>query len=81
METCVLRRGIAYQAEQFGRRPSGCIRKTNAQLLRAAVQWVIFLLVCSSASAKTVIFWQAGFPTVESQPVTRDALNVVPKSP
>ena len=24
--------------------------------------------------AKTVVFWQEGFPTVASQPVTRDAL-------
>ena len=26
------------------------------------------------AGAKTVVFWQAGFPTIGSQPVSRDVL-------
>lgn len=35
----------------------------------------IFLFICSSTLfAKTVVFWQDGFPTVSSQPLTRDAL-------
>ncbi|MGH9445245.1 MAG: beta-galactosidase, partial [Terriglobia bacterium] len=34
----------------------------------------LFLLCCSGAGAKTVVFRQAGFPTVESQPVTQELL-------
>jgi hypothetical protein len=37
----------------------------------------LFLLVWTgafSASAKTVVFWQEGFPTVASQPAGRDTL-------
>jgi hypothetical protein len=38
--------------------------------------WItLWLLVCSSAGGKTVIFWQPGFPTVESQPVMRALLT------
>ncbi|MGH9401733.1 MAG: beta-galactosidase, partial [Terriglobia bacterium] len=47
----------------------------------ARVHWATVLAaaclfaVCSSAGAKTVVFWQAGFPTVESQPVSRATLE------
>jgi len=41
------------------------------------IQFVILSLtmLASAASAKTVIFWQPGFPTVESQPVSRETLQ------
>jgi Beta-galactosidase len=35
----------------------------------------LLLIVSSSANGKTVVFWQAGFPTVESRPVTQEALT------
>jgi hypothetical protein len=43
---------------------------------KSILGWItLLLLVCSSASGKTVVFWQAGFPTVESRAVTKQALQ------
>jgi hypothetical protein len=36
---------------------------------------LLILLSTSSAVARTVVFWEEGFPTVASQPVTRGALE------
>lgn len=36
---------------------------------------LLALLTCSSVFAKVVVFWQDGFPTVASQPISRDALS------
>ncbi len=49
--------------------------KTNAPWVRAAIQWITLLVVCASATAKTVVFWQPGFPAVASQPVSRATLE------
>ena len=41
-------------------------------LLRAIV---LFSLLCSPAVAQIAVFWQPGFPTVASQPVSRATLQ------
>jgi len=43
--------------------------------MRKLVLLSLFLLACGSTlPAKTVVFWQDGFPTVASQPLSRDTL-------
>jgi len=43
--------------------------------MRKVALLFLLLLACGSAlEAKTVVFWQDGFPTVGSQPVSRDVL-------
>ncbi|HTV54678.1 MAG TPA: beta-galactosidase, partial [Terriglobia bacterium] len=43
---------------------------------KQSLGWItLFLSLCSSAGAKTVVFWQAGFPSVETQPLTQDVLQ------
>ena len=39
--------------------------------------WILFaaLFLCSPLHAKTVVFWQSGFPTVASQPIERESLE------
>jgi hypothetical protein len=44
--------------------------------LEKTLGWItLLILVGSTAGAKTVVFWQTGFPTVESQPVTQEVLS------
>ncbi len=42
---------------------------------KLAVAFLSLSLLASTAFAKIVVFWQPGFPTVESQPVSRDVLD------
>jgi hypothetical protein len=43
--------------------------------MRKLALLLVSLVVCSFAvSAKTLVFWQDGFPTVSSQPISRDVL-------
>jgi hypothetical protein len=36
---------------------------------------ILLFVFCTAASARVVVFWQNGFPTVGSQPVSRQALE------
>src|SRR4051794_26805531 len=36
---------------------------------------LLLFIFCTAASAKVIVFWQNGFPTVGSQPVSRQALE------
>ncbi|MGH9354445.1 MAG: beta-galactosidase, partial [Terriglobia bacterium] len=72
----MLRKGAAGQAATFAGRRSDHDSTTRLRFVCAGVPSIIIcLFVCSAAVAKTVVFWQAGFPTVESQPVTRETLE------
>lgn len=42
---------------------------------KLALMSFLFLVSSSALSAKTLVFWQEGFPTVASQLLTRDALS------
>ncbi len=44
-------------------------------MLRRAVFFSFFCLSIVSAYGKVVIFWQAGFPTLESQPIARQTVE------
>ena len=41
---------------------------------KVATLLLLLLSLTSTLMAKTVVFWQDGFPTVDSQPISRDAL-------
>ncbi len=40
-----------------------------------SAKWLLFLICSVHLSAKVVVFWQDGFPTVDSQPLTRATLE------
>lgn len=56
----------------MSKKPLNAIARAHWEAVLAAA---CLFAVCSHAGAKTVVFWQTGFPTVGSQPVSRATLE------
>ena len=48
---------------------------SKSRFARLSLTFVLSLLVISPAHAKVVVFWQPGFPTISSEPLTVEVLN------
>jgi hypothetical protein len=49
--------------------------RANKKMRHAFSIGVLALILSTSAQSKVVVFWQPGFPTVESQPISQEVLN------
>src|SRR5947209_13050545 len=52
-----------------------CARRFPLSVLVKSASALILFLLCEAAFAKVVVFWQPGFPTIGSQPVSKQALT------